>query len=123
MESYLEPYPVTDPSGTRFEHAVSENELHELGHPKGEVVENLRSLLCDNYANACLIVNDLEKFRTLKMPREIDYLFDALEFEANQLEISCNGHRSSYCCKDANTVVCALTIARTMAYCRSISFA
>ena len=117
-ESYSEIYPITDSFGTRFEHAISENDLHDWGQANERVVENLNTFLNDSYGDSYLSVNDIEKFNSLNIHHEIDRLWDATTTTSLQLmshSKRCKSHRSTYYYNDTKAPICARTIATTMA--------
>ena len=130
MESYSrEQEPVTDSFGTRFEHAIGEDELDRVGLSLYQVQEKLRRFMTAHGTNLTIIVNDLSLYHEMKLSFDANRVWDASHKSFKMLKElfykntlikdivqgrRCIGHRSAYyrCC--SKEPVCALMLAALM---------
>ena len=131
MESYYrEQEPVTDSFGTRFEHAIGEDELDKVGLPLYQVQEKLRRFITAHGTNLTIIVNDLSLYHEMKLSFDVNRvwhtsnkifkmlkeLFYKKKSSLNEIAQGrrCIGHRSVYYQYGWKEPACAFMLAALM---------
>lgn len=119
---HIEPEPVTDSFGTRFEHAIGEDELDKFGFSLCYVQEKLRRFLSTYEADHIVIVNDILRYDEMKPQVNATGVWSkttTTPLHRNELKLifqdyACSGHLSSYYQCHSTEPECALVLAGMM---------
>jgi len=121
LESYhSEQEPLTDSFGTRFEHAIGENELDQVGLSFCQVQEKLCRFISTHDTELTIIVNNLSLYQGMALPRDANRVWNLpgnKTFKTSDTILQgrrCFGHHSVYYQYDTKEPDCALTLAAMM---------
>lgn len=109
QESIIEHPPITDFTGTRCEHGISELELEDFGVSLSKARSQLEHFINVNNINYPLFVNDFQRYHTLGISRLPN---GWRPYRRGPQQVECPAHKSTYF-KGKEEPLCALTLAST----------